>query len=167
MFKRSYVWATIFRSSRRAFKNYPAVLMEYFVCRRILPWRAIRVECRSGGTRSLTPDELHKLLVGLRIGSVAGYNCEDNTVVLCNSTRAPLPEMLRIDLEAPLYGWRYNSMGFWELNGVRMKHVTSTVIEVFNKRYYDRLRHVEGRTVIDVGAGVGDSTVYFAHYLIL
>ena len=125
MFKRSYVWATIFRSSRRAFKNYPAVLMEYFMCRRILPWRAIRVECRSGGTRSLTPDELHKLLVGLRIGSVAGYNCEDNTVVLCNSTRAPLPEMLRIDLEAPLYGWRYNSMGFWELNGVRMKHVTT------------------------------------------
>jgi hypothetical protein len=162
MSSRLRTYIGVFHASRRVFENYLVVLLEYFVYRRLFPQRTIGVKCRSGGMRSLTPSEVHKLLLGLRIGSIVRYCCKNNTVVLCNNTKAPLPEILKIDLEAPPYDWRYNSKGFWELNGVKMKHVTATVIEVFNKRYYDRLKHVEGRTVVDVGAGVGDSTVYFA-----
>lgn len=162
MFKRLRVWIAIFQLSGRIFENYLAVLLEYSVYRRLPPRRAIRVKCRSDGVRSLTPGELHRLLLGLRIGSIAGYHCEDDTIVLCNGSKAPLSEMFKVDIEAPLYGWKYNSEGFWELNGVKMKRVTTTVIEVFNKRYYDCLRHVEGRDVVDIGAGVGDSAVYFA-----
>jgi hypothetical protein len=162
MFSRLRTYIGVFHASRRVFENHLAVLLEYFTYKRLSPQRTIRVKCRSGDARPLAPSEIHKLLLGLRTGVVAGYCCKDNTVVLYNNTKAPLPEILKIDLEAPLYGWRYNSKGFWELNEVKMKHVTTTVIEVFNKRYYDRLKHVEGRTVVDIGAGVGDSTVYFA-----
>jgi len=160
--KRLHVWVAIFWSSRRVFKNYLTALLKYAVYRRLSPCKSVRVECRGGGSRSLTTREMHRLLLGLRVGSVVRYNCDDNAVVLCNGSRVPLAEMLKIDPEAPLYGWRYDGRGFWELNGVKMKHVTTTVIEVFNKRYYDILKHVEGRDVVDIGAGVGDSTVYFA-----
>jgi hypothetical protein len=152
---------TIFRLSRRVFKNYLTVLLAYSVYKRLSLCRTIRVECNSGVARSLTTREIHRLLLCLRIGCILGYFCEDNTVELCSGSRAPLAEMFRVDIEAPLHGWRYGG-GFWELGGVRMKRVTTTVIEVFNKRYYDRLKHVEGRDVVDIGAGVGDSTVYFA-----
>jgi len=162
MFKRLRVWIEIFQSSRRVFKNYLTTLLKYVAYKRLDPCKTIRVKCVAGGERSLTASEIYRLLLSLRIGSVVKYYCEDNTVELCSGSRAPLAEMFKIDLEAPLYGWRYNSKGFWELNGVKMKHVTTTVIEVFNKRCYDILKHVEGRDVIDIGAGVGDSTVYFA-----
>jgi hypothetical protein len=162
MFKRLHIWIEISQSSKRVFKNYLTTLLKYTVYKRLDPCKTIRVKCVTGGERALTVSEIYRLLLGLRTGSIVGYNCEDNTVVLCNGSRAPLAEMFKVDIEAPLHGWRYNSEGFWELNGVKMKHVTATVIEVFNKRYYDLLKHVEGRDVVDIGAGVGDSTVYFA-----
>jgi hypothetical protein len=162
MFKRLHIWIEIFQSSKRVFKNNLTMLLKYTAYKRLTPRKTIRVKCVTGGERALTVSEIYRLLLGLRTGSIVGYYCGDNTVELCSGSRAKLSEMFKVDIEAPLYGWKYNSEGFWELNGVKMKRVTTTVIEVFNKRYYDCLRHVEGRDVIDIGAGVGDSAVYFA-----
>jgi hypothetical protein len=162
MFKRLHVWIEIFQSSKSVFKNHLTTLLKYTAYKRLDPRKTIRVKCVTGGERVLTVSEIYRLLLGLRTGSIVGYYCGDNAVVLCNGSRAPLSELLKVDIEAPLHGWKYDDRGFWELNGVKMKHVTTTVIEVFNKRYYDLLKHVEGRDVIDIGAGVGDSTVYFA-----
>jgi hypothetical protein len=159
--KRLHTWMTILRLSKNIFKNYPAVLLEYFVYKRFFPRRTIGVKCYNGNESLLTPRELHRLLLGLRIGSIVGYSCEGSTVELHSGSRAPLAEMLEIDIEAPLYGWKYNSGGFWKLGGIKMRHVTTTVIEVFNKRQYSCL-NVEGRDVVDIGAGIGDSSVYFA-----
>jgi hypothetical protein len=160
--ERIHIWTAIIRNSRSVFKNYLTVLSKYAVYKRLDPRKPIRVKCVAGGERELSAGEIHRLLLGLRTGSVVEYYCEDNTVELCNGSRVLLAEMFKTDPEAPLHGWKYNSKGFWELNGVKMKHVTTTVIEVFNKRYYDLLKHVEGRDAVDIGAGVGDSTVYLA-----
>lgn len=162
MFKKLHTYTAIFHSSRRVFENHLTVLLKYAVYKRLALHKTVRVKCVAGGERELTASEIHRLLLGLRTGSITGYYCGDNTVELRSGSKAPLSEMFNVDIEAPLHGWRYDSRGFWELNGVKMKHVTTTVIEVFNKRFYDLLKHVEGRDVVDIGAGVGDSTVYFA-----
>jgi len=105
-------------------------------------------------------NEYYTLLVNLRIGSVIDYSCRDNVVVLFNDLKIPLRELLEIDPRALLLGWRYNDNGFWELGDIKIKHPSTTVIEVFNFRQYARLKHVEG-IIVDIGAGVGDSVIYF------
>jgi hypothetical protein len=122
---------------------------------------SIRVKCESNDVRFLSVSEYYALLAGLRIGVVTSYSCRDNMVVLFNGLRIPLRELLEIDPRALLLGWRYNDNGFWELGNVKIKRPSTTVIEIFNYKQYDRLKHVEGNIVVDIGAGVGDSVIYF------
>jgi len=131
------------------------------VFKRVCPRASIRVECRDSGVASLSVSEYYALLVNSRLGVVVDYSCRDNTVVLFNGLRIPLRELVEIDIHAPLLGWKYNSSGFWELGDIKVKHPSITVIEVFNFKQYARLKRVEGSIVVDIGAGVGDSVIYF------
>lgn len=57
-------------------------------------------------------------------------------------------------------GWNYKQ-GFWEKNDLKFKHVHVSLLEVFEYNFYAIL-DVRGRTVVDVGAHIGDSSIYFA-----
>jgi FkbM family methyltransferase len=67
-----------------------------------------------------------------------------------------------VELQAQINGQRYDaSLMCWIRNGVKFKHMYGSILEVFNEELYKILR-VAGRVVIDVGAFVGDSAIYFA-----
>ncbi len=57
-------------------------------------------------------------------------------------------------------GWKYKD-GILEKEGVFFKYVSRSVFEVFDGHAYDNI-NVYGRDVIDIGANVGDSSIYFA-----
>lgn len=57
-------------------------------------------------------------------------------------------------------GWKYKG-AYWERNGLKFKHVHFSLIEVFEYNIYGIL-DVKNKTVVDVGAHVGDSSIYFA-----
>jgi len=71
----------------------------------------------------------------------------------------PMGERLRSNQirEALKLGWRYvrrGSSGYWLKNGVRFLHMHNYILEVFNRGQYKDL-DVEGKVVVDVGAGFG------------
>jgi hypothetical protein len=57
-------------------------------------------------------------------------------------------------------GWKYKD-GVIEKGGVFFKYVSSSVFEIFDENAYDNI-DVYGRDVVDIGANVGDSSIYFA-----
>jgi len=66
------------------------------------------------------------------------------------------------DAEAEVNGWVYDSAGgFWFRGGVRFRRLRGTVLEVFDYGEYESL-DVVGRVVVDAGAYIGDSAIYFA-----
>jgi len=62
--------------------------------------------------------------------------------------------------EASKRGWKYKD-GIIEKEGVFFKYVSQSVFEIFDGHAYDNI-DVYGRDVVDIGANVGDSSIYFA-----
>ncbi|ADB86822.1 methyltransferase FkbM family [Saccharolobus islandicus L.D.8.5] len=61
---------------------------------------------------------------------------------------------------AYLHGWRFRN-GIWQFNDIKLKHITFTAIEVFNEKIY-HINEIKDKSVVDVGASIGDSAIYFA-----
>jgi len=56
-------------------------------------------------------------------------------------------------------GWQYKD-DHWEKNGIKFKHLYNAIYEVFEEEDYKFL-NVQNKSVLDVGAFVGDSAIYF------
>ena len=66
------------------------------------------------------------------------------------------------EIWALINGWRYDeTCSCWVKNNVRFKRMRGTILEIFDGKVYQRL-NVSNRVVVDIGAYIGDSTVYFA-----
>ena len=55
--------------------------------------------------------------------------------------------------------WQYKK-DYWEKNGIKFKHAYGTIIEIFEEDYYKFL-NVQNKSVLDIGAFIGDSSIYF------
>jgi FkbM family methyltransferase len=64
------------------------------------------------------------------------------------------------DIWVKVLGWKYNG-SYWVKDNIKFKYFYDTMLEIFNYNEYGML-NVDGRDVIDVGAFVGDSAIYFA-----
>jgi len=53
----------------------------------------------------------------------------------------------------------YNN-GVWEKNNIKFKHFFGAIYKVFEEEYYKFL-NVQNKSVLDIGAFVGDSPIYF------
>jgi len=62
--------------------------------------------------------------------------------------------------EGSKHGWKYKD-GFVEKEGVFFRYGAYSVFEIFDGHEYDDI-DVYGRDVVDIGANVGDSSIYFA-----
>ena len=59
-------------------------------------------------------------------------------------------------------GWHYEINGkYWYKNNIKFKHMHWPIIEIFDFNQYGFI-NVKDREVVDVGAFVGDSSIYFA-----
>jgi FkbM family methyltransferase len=97
-------------------------------------------------------------------GYVTNYDCREGIATYVNKVRVPIEEVrLRGSLGiAVRNGWVYDMVGrFWLRGNVRFRHMYRSILEVFDYGEYEPLG-VEGRVVVDVGAFVGDSAIYFA-----
>jgi FkbM family methyltransferase len=69
-------------------------------------------------------------------------------------------ERFRFLYETSKRGWKYKD-GIIEKEGVFFKYVSGSVFEVFDGHVYDNV-DVYDKDVVDIGANVGDSSIYFA-----
>jgi FkbM family methyltransferase len=125
---------------------------------------SIGVVCRDG-SKGLIPARAYGVLVNdYYNGYVTNYDCREGIATYMNKVRVPIEEVrLRGSLGiAVRNGWVYDMVGrFWLRGNVRFRHMYRSILEVFDYGEYEPLG-VEGRVVVDVGAFVGDSAIYFA-----
>jgi FkbM family methyltransferase len=101
-------------------------------------------------------------------GLIKLIRCGDRDVfvIYTNEIQVPIKEFEKsdaytIDL-AVKNGWVYDLTNrLWFNGNVRFKHMRGTIFQVFNDGDYEQL-NVKGRVVIDAGAYIGDSAIYFA-----
>ncbi len=63
---------------------------------------------------------------------------------------------------AEVFGWKYDSLcNCWTKNNIRIRHMREAVLRTFDFSIFKDLS-VNGRVVVDVGAYIGDTAIYFA-----
>jgi len=94
---------------------------------------------------SATPYLLRWLLYAVDLGYVRGFRCDNGEFVIVNARG----NEVRV---------KYDTADYY-INGFRFKTIGSTFVEIFLREDYDV--DVKDRVVVDVGAYVGDSGIYF------
>lgn len=146
------------------FRNVFSALFEF----KVLGSDRVEVTCRDGYSFTTDYGTFRELLFLVGGGEIKG--CQRGALLFREPDgiwAVPLSEVevadggLRTVTLGLGHGWRYNiERGYW-WKGPRFRHLHWGVLETFDLGQYSRI-DVRGRQVIDVGAYVGDSPIYFA-----
>ena len=143
----------------------------------ILPLKFIRganifeVRCRDGGVLNLNRFSYKRFIVALRDSLIRDFDCIGKTFTTANGNIFPLDKLFSLDY-VMLKGFSKEGCifdfvnGYWvhKVSGLKFKELRTGVIEVLCLGHYplDDI-DLRGREVVDVGAFVGDSTLYFLY----
>jgi FkbM family methyltransferase len=97
-------------------------------------------------------------------GYITNYDGRKGIAIYANKVHVPVKEFEKSDIigRAIRNGWVYDEAnGFWIKGNLKFKHLRGAIFEVFDYGEYEPL-DVKGRIVIDAGAFIGDSAIYFA-----
>jgi len=108
-------------------------------------YEPITVKC-NGVKVNATPYLLRWLLYAVELGYVRGFRCDNGEFVIVNARG----NEVRVKYETADY----------YINGFRFKTIGFTFIDIFLREDYFDV-DVKDRDVVDVGAYVGDSSIYF------
>jgi FkbM family methyltransferase len=149
-------------TSRGLFRNWlPAGIRYYLAKRGVFHGDFIGVVCLDGSRDSI-PTHAYGILVNdYYDGFLRNYDCASHTAVYSN-TKVPISDVNDVTSLAIKNGWSYSiEGGYWFRGGVRFRHAYLQILEVFDWGNYEGV-DIRGKTVVDVGAFVGDSAIYFA-----
>jgi FkbM family methyltransferase len=149
--------------SRRHFKNWFSAGVKYFLYKNnILNIKFSTLICRDGFIFQI-PIWLYGILInGFYDNLFMKILCKEQMIIAKNS-HIPLQELYVSNgvLDALLYGWKYDEKHrYWFKDNIKFKHMYKATPWVFYGLY--NLLNVKNKIVIDVGAFVGDSAIYFA-----
>jgi len=155
-----------FIRSRKLFRNWLTAFIETSLAvMGVTKKNYINVRCLDGGIDKIPLIAYMRLLYALYKDTVRSYNSHDRFVEAVNGMRIPLGEVIHGDshvFNALLEGWNYDAVrGYWFKGNLKFKHMYYFILEIFERGVYSPL-NVSGRDVIDVGAFVGGSSVFFA-----
>lgn len=151
-------------STRRVFRNWMPAGVRYYLHRLgVVRVNSIVVRCLDGGIDAIAPDIYRALARASAMGVVKSALCEEHAIVSRDGSWIPYTEFLAGTAipEALALGWRYDHSGkYWYKGGVRFRHMHYPILEIFEYGSYEGVE-ASGRIVVDVGAFVGDSPIYF------
>jgi FkbM family methyltransferase len=143
-------------ASRYLFNNWLSLLIKYALIK--IGFNVKLTAKVNGCAFELDPEVFGCLVNGASRGLIKLIRCDDRDVfvVYTNEIQVPIEDL------AVKNGWVYDLTNrLWFNGNVRFKHMRCTIFQVFNDGDYEQL-NVKGRVVIDVGAYIGDSAIYFA-----
>jgi len=116
----------------------------------------------------LSPETFGCLVGNASRRFIRSIKCNNNKVIVIYASGIQVPikyfekgDACYIDL-AIKNGWVYDlTNGFWFKNNVKFRRMYWLILSIFDDGEYERL-NVRDRVVVDVGAYVGDSAIYFA-----
>jgi len=122
----------------------------------------LKVMCRDGYVLALSPSLYAALLRAMSVGIVDELRCGEGIAMVAHHAVSLHESSAEVSLRALAYGWRYDvSCGCWVKGSARFKHMYGPVFQVFEGGEYEFV-DIRGKDVVDVGAFVGDSAIYFA-----
>ena len=146
--------------SRYVFDNWFSLLIRYALTR--LGFN-VRLVARVGDcTFELSPEVFGRVVGGFLRGLIRSVECNGKRLIVNNMEITNINDLINAETYAKVLGWVYDSINqYWFRGNARFRHMHDTIIWIFHYGDYESL-DIEGRVVVDVGAFVGDSAVYFA-----
>jgi len=152
-------------ASRKLFRNWLSAGVKYYLIKgSLLHADNIEVVCRDG-SKGLIPARAYGVLVNdYYDGYIMNYDCRDGIATYANNVHVPVEE-IRVRSAVGLAiegGWAYDMVNrFWFNYGIRFRHMYRSILEIFGHGEYASL-DVKDKVIIDIGAYIGDSAIYFA-----
>jgi FkbM family methyltransferase len=150
--------------SRKLFRNWLSASAKYWLIKGGLRDDYIEVVCRDGSKSLVTVRAYAVLVHDYYDGYLMKYDCRNGIATYVNNVQVPVEEIkVRNHVRSAVaVGWAYDMVNrFWFKNGIKFRHVYYPILEIFSSGEYDSF-DVKDKVVIDVGAFVGDSAIYFA-----
>jgi FkbM family methyltransferase len=145
-------------NSRKIIKNLYSSLYQYL----ILGKQNIELKLRNGETIAISRFLYPRLIY---YSKYIENMTKDNIYLKINNKTFQLP-LKEVEISGfgsiiePLKsGWLYYK-NYWEKNNIRFKHVYRATYQVFEEEDY-RFLNVKDKNLLDIGAFVGDSPIYF------
>jgi FkbM family methyltransferase len=109
----------------------------------------------------IQPDIFARLVSRFSRGLIKSIECVNGRLFVNGVEVDSIDDVIfNYDIWVKVLGWKYNG-SYWVKDDIKLKHMYGIMLEIFNYGLYDVL-NVSGRDVVDVGAFVGDSSIYFA-----
>jgi hypothetical protein len=108
---------------------------------------------------------LIEYLLAKYILAKSGFNVKLKMIISGRAIEVSLEVFERLTgqiLSRHVLGWRYDIFcGCWVKDDVKFRYWHNSILDVFDYGHWDGL-NVEDKVVVDVGAFIGDSSIYFA-----
>jgi len=145
-------------SSRRLIRNLYSSLYQYLILRK----QNIELKLRNGETITVSRFLYPRVIYYSKY--IENITKDDIYLKINNKTfQLPLREIEILGLGSIIKslksGWLYYE-NYWEKNNVKFRHFYGPIYEVFEGEDYKFL-NVKDKNVLDIGAFVGDSSIYF------
>jgi len=151
-------------ASRKLFRNWFLVGIRYYLTKLgLIHSINIKVICKDGSRSIISMRAYGGLVNDYYYGYLTNYDCKEGIATYMNKAHVPIKELEKSsDIGfAVENGWAYDLANkYWIKNNVRFRNMHWPIIEVFDFGNYEGI-DVNGKVVIDVGAFVGDTAIYF------
>ncbi|MFP3132301.1 MAG: FkbM family methyltransferase [Candidatus Nanopusillus sp.] len=149
----------LFRS-RKLIKNLYLSLYQYL----ILGKQNIELKLRNGDTIDISRIIYPRIIYYYYIGYIENITKDDIYFKINNKTfQVPFKEIENVGISRTIEllnsGWLYYK-NYWGKNEIKFKHIYSSIYDIFIEEDY-KILNVKDKDVLDIGAFVGDSSIYF------
>ncbi len=150
--------------SKPLFRNYYDSIIRYALFKYgLISNGDINIKCFDGSETQVDPQTFSSFIHSYLDGVISGIDCSGNALRTINGFLVPIDEfMLSSAVGIALRsGWAYDiNNRYWFRDGVKFRHMHWPIIENFDLGQYGFMS-VEGKVILDIGAFVGDSAIYF------
>ena len=165
-------------------KNLKAILTssKFFSNWWVLPFffltgaNTFNVKCRDEGMLNLNRFEFKRILIALRDSLINSIDCNSRTFTAINGISLPIDKLSSLSYDVLRLFSKglfskgdcifdlYDGVWIHRVSGLKFKELRTSIIDVLCLNHYplDDI-DLRGREVVDVGAYVGDSTLYFLY----
>jgi len=117
----------------------------------------------NGCTFELSPETFEVFVSRFSRGFIKSIECVNGKLLVNGAEVNSIDDVIRNkEIWIRVLGWVYDPVnGLWSKGNVKLRYMNDGIIAIFDYGEYEPL-DVNGRIVVDVGAFVGDSVIYFA-----
>jgi FkbM family methyltransferase len=147
-------------NSRKIIKNLSSSLYQYLILRK----QNIELKLRNGDTINISRIIYPRIIYYYYIGYIENITKDGIYFKINNKTfQVPLKEIENVGISITIKllksGWLYYK-NYWEKDEIKFKHIYSSIYDTFVEEDYKFL-NVQNKSILDIGAFIGDSPIYF------